>query len=200
MSDRNLATFGPDGIIRPAWAQSTPATRQYFDTEWGRPIRHERGLFELLALEVFVVGLSWSLVLQRRPALAQAFCDFDPDAIAIFTEETIADLLDNASIIRNPTKIRAVINNAKATIHLREEGGLEQLMWSFAPHGPMPPHIPSFIPESYELARALKTAGFTMVGPSTMYALMQAAGIANTRVLYSGIKIPTSRKLFSQSN
>lgn len=184
MNTRNLASIGPDGILRPVWAQATPSTRHYFDTEWGRPIRSERGLFELIVLEVFVVGLSWALVLERREALARAFAGFDPDAVASFNEKKVEALLTDPTLIRNRRKIQAAITNAQATVALRELGGLVEFLWAFSPHAPLRPDIPATIPESHALAQALKEEGFHLVGPATMYALMQAAGIVNTKALF----------------
>lgn len=173
--------IGDDGLGRPLWAAIDPMMREYYDTEWGMPVRDERGLFERLSLEAFQSGLSWSTILRKRPAFRRAFADFQPDVVATFTESDVMHLLKNADIIRNKAKISATITNARAAIDLRDEGGLAELIWSFQPRtvqepGPGVP-IVTHSSESDALARELKKRGFTFVGPTTMYALMEAIGM-----------------------
>ncbi|MCS5480412.1 DNA-3-methyladenine glycosylase I [Corynebacterium sp. YIM 101645] len=180
---------GSDGLARPAWAATTDLLREYYDTEWGMPVRTEQGLFERLSLETFQAGLSWELVLRKREGFRRAFADFDPEKVAVFGEEDVARLLTNPEIIRNERKIRAVITNAQATLALREQGGLAELIWSHQPaHTPCPrtlAEVASRSPESEALTRELKAAGFRFVGPTMLYALMEAVGMVDTHLLGS---------------
>lgn len=175
---------GEDGLGRPTWAATDPLLRDYYDTEWGVPVRDERGLFERLSLEAFQSGLSWVTVLRKRPAFRLAFAGFDPDIVATFTLEDEEGLLANDGIIRNRAKIRATIVNAKAVIALRDEGGLGDFIWSFLPDSPLPRQpgepIPTQSLESKEMSHELKRRGFSFVGPTTMYALMEAIGMVDT--------------------
>ncbi|MDX2375915.1 DNA-3-methyladenine glycosylase I [Microbacterium sp. LRZ72] len=180
---------GPDGLARPRWAASDPLLQHYYDTEWGMPVRDERGVFERLSLEAFQAGLSWALILRRRPAFRAAFADFDPDTVAAFREEDAQRLLEDEAIIRNRAKIDATIGNARATVALREEGGLAEFVWSFRPEATPAPRaaaeVPSSSPESVALARALKSRGFRFVGPTTAFALMEAIGMVDTHLVGS---------------
>lgn len=180
---------GADGLSRPVWASKDPLLRHYYDTEWGLPVRDERGLFERLSLEAFQSGLSWATILRKRPAFRQAFADFDPDTVAGFGDADVARLLEDAEIIRNRAKILATIGNARATVALRSEGGLAALLWSFQPERTPQPRTPEEIPsrsaESVAAAKALKTRGFSFVGPTTVFALMEAVGIVDTHLLGS---------------
>lgn len=172
---------GEDGLARPVWASSDALLREYYDTEWGMPIRDERGLFERISLEAFQSGLSWATILRKRPAFRAAFHDFDPDAVAAFTESDVERLLADAGIVRNRAKILATIGNAAATARLREGEGLVDFVWSFQPlETPAPaPGVPVVTqsPESLALSKGLRARGFSFVGPTTMYALMEAIGI-----------------------
>jgi len=166
--------------VRPAWAARDPLLRAYFDEEWGVPVREERALFEALSLEAFQTGLAWSTVLRKREAFRAAFAGFDPDAVAAFTEADVERLLQDAGIVRSAAKIRATIGNAAATVALRAEGGLVDLVWSFEPSPEaVAAHDPAATrsPESTALAAELKRRGFAFVGPTTMYALMEAIGM-----------------------
>lgn len=180
---------GEDGLARPLWAASDPLLREYYDREWGMPVRDERGLFERLSLEAFQSGLSWATILRKRPAFREAFIGFDPDAVAAFDDGDVARLMADASIVRNRQKILATIANAAATVALREVGGLVDLVWSFKPaETPAPVRladIPTSSVESRALAKALREHGFTFVGPTTMFALMEAIGIVDTHLLGS---------------
>jgi DNA-3-methyladenine glycosylase I len=177
--------IGDDGVARCAWAASAPEYRDYHDREWGVVQRDDRALFEKLCLEGFQSGLSWITILRRRPAFRSAFAGFDPAAVAAFSEEDVARLLADASIIRNGAKIRATISNARAVIGLSVS--LSNLMWGFAPrHHPVPETlqaVPAFTTESTDLSKRLKSLGFRFVGPTTMYALMQATGMVNDHVV-----------------
>jgi DNA-3-methyladenine glycosylase I len=174
---------GPDGLARPAWAATDPLLREYYDTEWGMPIRSERGLYERISLEAFQSGLSWATILRKREGFRAAFCGFDPDAVAAFTGEDVDRLLLDAAIVRNRLKILATISNAKATIALREDGGLVDFVWSFKPDTTPAPQAGDAVitstAESTALAKALRRRGFAFVGPTTMYALMEAIGIVD---------------------
>lgn len=181
--------IGDDGLARPLWASRDPLLRDYYDTEWGMPVRDERGLFERLSLEAFQSGLSWVTILRKREAFRDAFARFDPDAVARFTDDDTARLLTNAAIVRNRAKIVATIGNALATQRLREHGGLVDLVWSFAPESTPVPRslgeIPTSSPESLALSKELRRRGFSFVGPTTMFALMEAIGIVDTHLVGS---------------
>lgn len=178
-----------DGLARPAWASVDPLLQQYYDTEWGMPIRDEQGLFERLSLEAFQAGLSWATILRKRPAFREAFAHFHPETVAAFDDKDVERLMNDAGIVRNSKKILATINNAQATIAVRAKGGLAEFIWSFQPDATPHPRtieeIPTKSPESLALSKALRKEGFTFVGPTTMYALMEAVGIVDTHLLDS---------------
>lgn len=180
---------GSDGLARPVWAAGTDLLRHYYDTEWGMPVRTERGLFERLSLEAFQAGLSWQLVLRKREGFRAAFAGFHPDEVATFDDGDVGKLMANPEIIRNRRKIEAVINNARATVALRDNGGLADLIWSHQPEETPHPRtlaeIPSRSPESEALSKSLKAAGFTFVGPTMIFALMEAVGMVDTHLLES---------------
>ena len=181
--------LGEDGLARPAWAANDPLLREYYDTEWGMPVRDERGLYERISLEAFQAGLSWATILRKRPAFRAAFHDFDPDAVAAFTPADVERLLADSGIVRNRLKIAAAITNARATIDLRRDGGLVDFVWSFRPADTPRPRtladIPTQTPQSLALSKALRKRGFAFVGPTTMFALMEAIGIVDTHLLDS---------------
>lgn len=187
----NGLAIGPDGLARPAWASVDPLLREYYDTEWGMPVRDERGLFERLSLEAFQSGLSWATILRKREAFRKAFRGFEPDVVAAFGLADRERLLADAGIVRNRAKIDATIRNAAATVALREhpEGDLARLIWSFQPEQTPAPQtmaeVPTRSPESVALSTTLKRHGFTFVGPTTMFALMEAVGIVDTHLLGS---------------
>ncbi len=180
---------GEDGLARPRWASADPMMREYYDTEWGMPVTDERGVFERLSLEAFQSGLSWATILRKRPAFREAFAGFDPDQVAQFGEPDFERLMADAGIVRNRAKIRATFQNARATVDLREDGGLPDFIWSFRPEQTPAPRafaeIPTSSPESVALSKALKKRGFTFVGPTTMFALMVAIGIVDTHLVDS---------------
>ena len=182
---------GDDGQARPAWASVDPLLREYYDTEWGMPVRDERGLFERLSLEAFQSGLSWATILRKRPAFRAAFSGFDPAVVAGFGDQDVDRLMADAGIVRNRAKILATITNARATLRLREdpEGDLAAFVWSFRPADTPRPstmaEVPTTSAESVALSKALKRKGFVFVGPTTMYALMEAVGIVDTHLLGS---------------
>lgn len=185
----NGSVTGEDGLVRPAWAAVDPMLRDYYDTEWGLPVRDEQGLYERISLEAFQAGLSWATILRKRPAFRAAFQDFQPDVVAGYTEADVQRLLLDAGIVRNRLKIRAAITNAQATIALRSDGGLPDFVWQFLPDSTPEPtsldDIPTTSTESIALSKALRKRGFTFVGPTTMYALMEAIGMVDTHVLGS---------------
>lgn len=185
----NGTIIGEDGLARPVWAASDPLMQAYYDHEWGMPVRDEQGMYERISLEGFQAGLSWATILRKREAFRQAFLDFHPESVAAFTEADVERLMLDAGIVRNRMKIRAAITNAKATIALREEGGLVDFVWSFKPDSTPAPKTLSDIattsPESIALSKALRKKGFAFVGPTTMYALMEAVGIIDTHLVDS---------------
>lgn len=176
--------IGEDGVARCPWGAGPGTMRDYHDTEWGTRVHGEAAYLERLTLEAFQSGLSWSTILHKRPAFREVFCGFDADAIAAFTEQDQARLLQDPRIVRNRLKIAAAVTNARATVALRDADdveGLEALVVSFAPDPPPRPATTEEMevtsPESTALAQELKRRGFAFVGPTTMYALMQAIGV-----------------------
>jgi DNA-3-methyladenine glycosylase I len=180
---------GDDGLARPAWAAVDPLLRDYYDSEWGMPVTDEHGVYERVSLEGFQAGLSWATILRKRPAFRQAFDDFDPDSVGAYTETDIERLMADAGIVRNRQKIEAAVTNARATVRLREDMGLADLVWSFQPETTPRPRtfaeIPTKSAESTALSKELRRRGFAFVGPTTMYALMEAIGIIDTHLLDS---------------
>ena len=172
---------GDDGRSRCAWGANDPEYRRYHDEEWGTPQHDPVRLFEKVCLEGFQAGLSWITILRRRPAFREVFHGFDAERIASMTEVDVERLLGDARIIRHRGKIEATIQNARATLAL--DMPLEQLLWSFAPPPkPVPltfADVPATTPESEAMSKALRKLGFRFVGPTTMYALMQAAGMVD---------------------
>ena len=162
---------------------SDPLYVVYHDEEWGRPVTDERRLLEKLCLEGFQSGLSWLTILRKRPAFREAFLEFDPDRVAGFGPRDIDRLLGNAAIVRHRGKIEAAIANARATVSLRESTPLPALIWSHRPASAPAPRtladMPATVPESDALSRELKRQGFRFVGPTTVYAMMQACGLVN---------------------
>ena len=162
-----------------------PEYERYHDEEWGRPVTTERGIYERLCLEGFQSGLSWLTILRKREAFRAAFAQFDPDAVARFGTRDVARLLKDTGIVRNRLKVEAAIANAKATVELRDgDRPLAELIWAHAPNGRRKAprswsDVPALTPESIALAKELKRSGFRFVGPTTLYALMQACGLVN---------------------
>lgn len=176
---------GADGRLRCAWAVSTADYVAYHDTEWGVPVRGDIALFERITLEAFQSGLSWITVLRKRAAFREAFCQFDPSIVAGFGTGDIERLMGDPAIIRNRRKIEAAVTNAGALLHLWDQEGpsaLTDLLWSFGEQRPRPREmadVPGRTPSSAALSKALKSRGMTFVGPTTMYAAMQACGIVD---------------------
>jgi DNA-3-methyladenine glycosylase I len=171
------------GVARCWWAGSTADYMVYHDEEWGVAVHDETGLFERLTLEAFQTGLSWLTILRKREGFRAAFAGFDAESVSAFGEADFERLMADTSIVRNRLKIRAALTNAKAVVGLRDEGGLDELLWSFAPTAHRRPRKPADVPatsaESIALAKALKRNGFVFVGPTTMYAAMQACGLVD---------------------
>jgi DNA-3-methyladenine glycosylase I len=170
--------------VTRCFGDGDPLYEAYHDDEWGFPVTDERGLFERLCLEGFQSGLSWITILRKRDAFRAAFADFEPDAVARFGPADVERLLGDAGIVRNRAKIEATVANARATIDLRDAGTpLPEVVWAHRPApAPAPAtfaDIPAQLPEAVALAKALKKAGFRFVGPTTVYAAMQACGLVN---------------------
>ena len=187
MSAAGGVVVGEDGLARCPWGVEHPINRHYHDTEWGLPVRGERALFERISLEAFQSGLSWLTILRKRPAFRVAFCDFDPDTVAAFTDADVERLLRDPGIVRNRAKIEATRKNARATLALRDDGGLDRLIWSHKPEQQLEPttlaELPSATPASKALALDLRAHGFAFVGPTTAWALMEAAGLVDAHLV-----------------
>jgi DNA-3-methyladenine glycosylase I len=177
--------IGEDGLARCAWGAGNPLYRAYHDEEWGKPLHGDDALFELLTLEGFQAGLAWITILRKREAFRAAFRGFGITTVARFGKRDVERLMRDEGIVRNRAKIEAAIGNARAAIELPE--GLDALLWSFAP----PPRkrrvrsfaeIPASTPESEALSKELKRRGFRFVGPTIVYAFMQAAGLVDDHV------------------
>jgi DNA-3-methyladenine glycosylase I len=171
-----------DGAARCWWGASTPDYRVYHDTEWGFPVTDDIRLFEKLSLEGFQSGLSWLTILRKREAFRRAFAGFDFRAVAAFGPREVERLLSDASIVRHRGKIEAVINNARRAVELvSERGSLAAHVWEFepAPRAGAVLAARSESEESRTLARDLKRRGWRFVGPTTVYAFMQAMGLVN---------------------
>ena len=178
--------IGADGLARCRWG-SSPDYLTYHDTEWGRPVRDDDGLYERLTLEAFQSGLSWLTILNKRPAFRAAFADFDAETVAAYDDADRARLMADVGIVRNRLKIDAAITNARATVALRAQGGLAAYVEGFRPEvGPAPATTEEMVttsPESVALSKGLKKQGFVFVGPTTMYALMEAIGIVDDHLV-----------------
>jgi DNA-3-methyladenine glycosylase I len=166
------------------WVTTDPLYLVYHDDEWGRPVLDERGLLERFCLEGFQSGLSWLTILRKRENFRAAFAGFDAEQVARYGEREIERLLGDAGIVRHRGKIEAAIANARGTLALREQGTpLQELVWGHEPARHRAPRSPrdwqSTSPESVALSKTLKQAGFRFVGPTTVYAAMQACGVVN---------------------
>jgi len=177
---------GPDGLARCAWVGDVPEYRRYHDEEWGTPLHGDRALYEKLSLEGFQAGLSWITILRKRPRFREVFAGFDPRAVAEFGDTDVERLLGDPGIIRNRAKILATIGNARIVTGMRD-GELDELLWSFAPSADRPrprgfAEVPATTPESEAASQALRRRGFRFVGSTTMYALMQSAGMVDDHI------------------
>ncbi|HKC28321.1 MAG TPA: DNA-3-methyladenine glycosylase I [Jatrophihabitans sp.] len=176
----------PADLPRCGWATSAPEYLAYHDEEWGTPLHGEAPLFERLSLEAFQSGLSWLVILRKRPGFRDAFAGFDVDAVAAFDDRDVARLLLDPRIVRNRAKIEATIANARTAREAVPEG-LDALLWSYAPTPPRRrprtlADVPPTSDESKAMAKELKRRGFRFVGPTTAYALMQATGIVDDHI------------------
>jgi DNA-3-methyladenine glycosylase I len=182
------------------WGTSDPLYQAYHDEEWGRPVVDERGIFERLCLEGFQSGLSWLTILRKRGAFRNAFAQFDPDQVARFRAGDVERLLKDAGIVRNRAKIEATIANARATVELRtQRTPLHELVWAHAPIPPPPaPRTPadwqSTTPESTALSKLLRKRGFRFLGPTTVYAAMQACGVVNDHLASCHVRNAVERE------
>lgn len=175
---------GEDGLARCAWGAANAATRAYHDEEWGRPGAEARYVLEIVCLEGFQAGLSWQTILNKRAAFRCAFANFEARALARFGEDDVARLMSDAGIVRHRAKIEATIANAKAALALERAGdSLAALIWRFAPSPAEAParlgDVPAATPASRACSAALRAAGFSFVGQTTIYAAMQALGVVN---------------------
>jgi DNA-3-methyladenine glycosylase I len=191
---RRLETDGPrpaSDLIRCWWCGTDPIYVRYHDEEWGRPVTDDRRLFEKICLEGFQAGLSWLTILKKRANFRQAFSDFDIDTVARYTVRDVNRLLENAGIIRHRGKIESTINNARRAIELRgEQGSLSAYFWAWQPDPSSRPRRMTretltrmaTTSESTALSKDLRKRGWTFVGPTTIYAFMQAVGLVNDHV------------------
>lgn len=180
------AVIGDDGRGRCPWGAGPPDYAEYHDTEWGNAVHGEQALFERITLEAFQSGLSWLTILRKRTAFRDAFAGFDPERVARFDETDRQRLLTDAGIVRNRAKIDAAMRNAAIVVSL--DTTLDELLWSFAPARSRPrpatiAEVPATSPESTAMAKELKRRGFSFVGPTTCYALMQAIGMVDDHLV-----------------
>jgi DNA-3-methyladenine glycosylase I len=172
--------LGDDGVVRCAWGDADDLYRDYHDAEWGRPRADDRRLFEKLCLEGFQSGLSWLTILRKREAFRRAFRGFDAAAVARFNSRSVSRLMNDGGIVRNRAKIEATINNARRCLELIEEcGSFAAYVWSFEPEVESEDHLRSVSEESAAMAADLRRRGWAFVGPTTIYAFMQAMGLVN---------------------
>jgi DNA-3-methyladenine glycosylase I len=193
--DRSGLLVGADRVTRCWWAGADPLYVAYHDREWGRPLRGDDALFEMLCLEAFQAGLAWITILRKREAFREAFEGLRVESVARFGAGDIARLMADARIVRNRAKIEATIGNARAALELPDGGGrLTRFVWSFAP--PARParvssfeKLPSVTPEAVALSTALKARGFRFVGPTIVYSFMQAVGMVDDHLAGCEIEV-----------
>jgi DNA-3-methyladenine glycosylase I len=188
-----------DAPVR-CWPGSDPLYVAYHDDEWGRPVTTEQGIYERLCLEGFQSGLSWLTILRKRENFRAAFAGFDPDAVSRFGEHDVTRLLSDAGIVRHRGKIEAAIANARGVLELREAGTpLHELVWAHAPESYGVPHSTADwhaqTPESKALSKLLKAAGFRFVGPTTLWAGMQACGVVNDHLATCWVREAVQREI-----
>lgn len=178
---------GPDAIDRCAWVGDDAEYRRYHDEEWGSPMHGDRRLFEKMSLEGFQAGLAWITILRKRPRFREVFAAFEPATVASFGEDDVERLMADAGIVRNRAKIEATIGNARLVQDMTD-GEFDELMWSFSPPGSgarpaSMAEVPGVTPESTAMSKELRRRGFRFVGPTTMYALMQSAGMVDDHIV-----------------
>jgi DNA-3-methyladenine glycosylase I len=186
------------------WTSADPLYVAYHDQEWGRPVVDERGLLERLCLEGFQSGLSWLTILRKRESFRAAFEQFEPECVARFGERDVERLLGDAGIVRHRGKIEAAIANARGTLALRDGGTpLHELVWAHRPKPRAPVKsiydLPSTTPESVALSKELKRAGFRFVGPTTVYATMQACGVVNDHIASCHVRDEVQREIHANA-
>lgn len=176
-------------IKRCSWCEKDDLYRKYHDEEWGKPVFDDQKLFEFLILETFQAGVSWHLILKKRENFRKAFLDFDYKQIAYFGDYEVQELMKDAGIIRNTLKIKSAINNAKAFIKIQEEfGSFSNFIWNYVDGKPIDnqftllSEIPAYTPLAEKISKDLKKRGFKFIGPTTMYAHMQATGMVNDHI------------------
>jgi DNA-3-methyladenine glycosylase I len=184
MASRRPALITSDGVTRCWWGASDPLYRHYHDTEWGRPVHRDRALYVKLCLEGFQAGLAWITILRKREHFRQAFRGFEPAVVTRFGARDVRRLLADAGIVRHQGKIEAAIHNAARVLELRREcGSFTRYIWRYEPRPRAAPRgragIPAETPASRALAADLRMRGFRFVGPTTVYAFMQAMGLVN---------------------
>jgi DNA-3-methyladenine glycosylase I len=185
---------GPDGRPRCGWCAASPDYVAYHDTEWGFPVADDRRLFEKLCLEGFQSGLSWRTILAKRENFRAAFAGFDIDRVAAFTDEDVARLLQDAGIVRHRGKIAATINNARRAQELiAAEGSIAAYVWRFEPEPAATVEVVATSPASIALSKDLKKRGWAFVGPTTVYAFLQAMGLVNDHAEGCAIRAEVAR-------
>lgn len=189
MKKKNSIIKKPHTVIRCQWAEN-PMFHEYHDTEWGVPVHDDKKHFEFLILEAAQAGLSWATILKRREGYRQVFAGFDPEKVALFTDMDIEKLINNPAIIRNRLKIAAAVNNAKTFLQVQKEFlSFDSYIWSFIKGKPIVnrwkkiSEIPAVSKESEALSRDLKKRNFRFVGPTIIYAHMQAVGMVNDHII-----------------
>lgn len=177
-------------LVRCSWSGNDPLYQQYHDEEWGVPAHDDRHLFEMLCLEGAQAGLSWITILRKRAAYRAAFDQFDPELVAGYGQAKVAELLQDATIVRNRLKIAAFIRNAQRFLHTQAEfGTFDAYLWRFVDGAPLINRwqtwrdVPAYTPLSQKLSKDLKQRGFTFVGPTICYAYMQAVGLVNDHLV-----------------
>jgi DNA-3-methyladenine glycosylase I len=185
---------GDDGNNRCWWGTSTAEYVAYHDTEWGRGVADDHRLFEKLCLEGFQSGLSWLTILRKRENFRAAFAGFDPQLVADFNEDDVDRLLADTGIVRHQGKIRSTINNANRALELIDEfGSIANYVWPQATFGDPPTEIPALTPTSTAISKDLKRRGWTFVGPTTVYAFMQAMGLVNDHLDGCWVRKPSEQ-------
>ena len=177
-------TTGEDGVARCWWGSEPEIYRRYHDDEWGRAVTDDSKLFEKICLEGFQAGLSWLTILRKRENFRAGFAGFDPSAVSAFGEDEVSTLLGDAGIVRHQGKIRSTINNAARALELIEErGSLAAYFWSWAEdEQPAPTTLEATTTTSTAISKDLKKRGWSFVGPTTVYAFMQAMGLVNDHI------------------
>ena len=202
-SSENGLIAGPDGLLRCLWHGNDPLYRAYHDEEWGRPTADDRYIFEKLCLEGFQSGLSWFTILRKRENFRRAFAGFDVEALGTFGPAEVERLLADAGIVRHRGKIESVLNNARRARALKDEtGSLAAFVWRFVPDAASRPERCDWATlktvastrESTALSKELRRRGWSFVGPTTVYAFMQAVGIVNDHVEGCCLREPIERQ------